>query len=719
MQTENSFYKMCHEDNMVIFEITSNEEIRIPTMKMENLKEILFRRLKLGKACDIYKLTVEHLRNAGDECLECVLALINKIISNLNYLSSKQLNTSIASIIHKGKDKPVTHHKLYRQVRVTVLFAPIVDEYTRPNFIAISRPIQNINQYGFTQNITYLMAALQRHECEKYCIDMKKTFIGCSLDGESAFEVVDRGIQKRELYIAGERGEYWLSSHFSYENSSTQIKMKGQLSRPFNEKLGVKQGHIRSSDNYKIYINPLLDTLEDSQLGIWIGPVNVSSTDCADDVYLISDNQLRLQCLLDIASNYGQRYRIKYGASKTKITIVGAEVDKNYFLDTKPWTMDGEQVKIVEDNEHLGQIVSDVRQEQKNIDLKLRKGRGTLFKLLGPAFAYKCLLSPAVKLHLFRTFVCPILRSGLSTFALNERISEPLCIFQRKVLRSILKLSKTAANCAIFFLCGELPFEGKLHRDVFSVFYSIWANPETKIYQIVKYLMENSCENSRTWSVYIKQLSEKYDLENPIECLRRDPPSKSQYKEYILTKITAFHEKKLRIKSLSNSCMQYLNVSVSGLRGRRHPAISGLFTTEEVKHSRCHIKMLCGDYFTYSKKSNQSGGSPHCRVCGDKDEEEDILHIITQCSGYSEIREKKLDELNTLCQVANQVDIHKMTKSELCQFLLDPTSLNLKSRINPMDPNLNKFLEISRSMCNSINNRRLKVISEKKNKQTE
>ena len=59
---------------------------------------------------------------------------------------------------------------------------------------------------------------------------MKKTFIGCSLNGQSAFEVVDRGIQKRELYIAGERGEYWLSSHFSYENSSTQIKMKGQLS---------------------------------------------------------------------------------------------------------------------------------------------------------------------------------------------------------------------------------------------------------------------------------------------------------------------------------------------------------------------------------------------------------------------------------------------------------------------------------------------------------
>ena len=61
-QTENTFYKMCYEDNMVIFDITSNEEIRIPPMKIENLKEILFSRLKLGRACDFYKLTVEHLR---------------------------------------------------------------------------------------------------------------------------------------------------------------------------------------------------------------------------------------------------------------------------------------------------------------------------------------------------------------------------------------------------------------------------------------------------------------------------------------------------------------------------------------------------------------------------------------------------------------------------------------------------------------------------------
>ena len=60
----------------------------------------------------------------------------------------------------------------------------IVDEYTLPVSVRDMKPFQNMNQYGFSEGITYMMGALQRHETEKFCIDMKKTFFGCSLDGK-------------------------------------------------------------------------------------------------------------------------------------------------------------------------------------------------------------------------------------------------------------------------------------------------------------------------------------------------------------------------------------------------------------------------------------------------------------------------------------------------------------------------------------------------------
>ena len=85
--------------------------------------------------------------------------------------------------------------------------------------------------------------------------------------------------------------------------------MNGKLSSEFEETLGVKQGHINSSDHYKVYIDPALETLDKSDLGVRIGPVNVSGTGVADDLYLTSDTQSKLQALLDIDAHYGFRYK--------------------------------------------------------------------------------------------------------------------------------------------------------------------------------------------------------------------------------------------------------------------------------------------------------------------------------------------------------------------------------------------------------------------------
>ena len=147
--------------DIFIFEIADQDSFKIRTMNISQLKDIIFKKLHIKKAYDIYKLTIEHLRNVGDENLLLILNLLNKIIENINYLSYPQLNTSIASVIYKGKGKPKTHHKSYRLVRMTPLFGRIIDTYMRPELINIVRPIQNINQYGFTENVSYLLGALQ------------------------------------------------------------------------------------------------------------------------------------------------------------------------------------------------------------------------------------------------------------------------------------------------------------------------------------------------------------------------------------------------------------------------------------------------------------------------------------------------------------------------------------------------------------------------------
>ena len=160
------------------------------------------------------------------------------------------------------------------------------------------------------------------------------------MDGVSAFDVVSRAIQTRELYCeAEERGEFWRSTHFEYKNTKTRIKLNGKLSDELTETLGCKQGSLKSGDHYKFYVAPTLETLDKSELGLWIGPINVVVSCVADDILIMSDDQNKMQCLLDLAASCGKIYRIEYGASKTNITISGSETDRNYFKEVSVWQM--------------------------------------------------------------------------------------------------------------------------------------------------------------------------------------------------------------------------------------------------------------------------------------------------------------------------------------------------------------------------------------------
>ena len=256
--------------------------------------------------------------------------------------------------------------------------------------------------------------------------------------------------------------------------------------------------------------------------------------------------------------------------------------------------------------------------------------------------------------------------------------------------------------------------EAYIHLDIFSLFYSIWYNRETKAHQIVKYLLENSPDNSRTWSIHVRHLARQYGLPDPLDLLNSDPMSKSAFKEMVKTKITAYHEKELRERAINNSKMTYFNVSSTGLTGRHHPAIAGAVTTHQVKKLRPAIKFLIGDYLTYQLRSQQTGGGGHCRLCPGQIDE-DISHIVSSCTATSEIRERITQEIFFKCQSAmTMLDIDKIRRDPqlLTQLILDCTSLNLENgcRIHINDPIVPEIFKLTRDLCHAVHSQRLKLL---------
>ena len=134
---------------------------------------------------------------------------------------------------------------------------------------------------------------------------------------------------------------------------------------------------------------------------------------------------------------------IEFSAKKMKITVICSKVDQKYWKDTSPWSMNDTNIEVVEDNEHLGQIISGVNPIQKNVDQNIDKTRKCLFSLMGHPFSHHSQVNPSIQHSTWTIYICPVLRSGLSSLVIQPE-SVPiksLEIFQRKILRGMLGFS--------------------------------------------------------------------------------------------------------------------------------------------------------------------------------------------------------------------------------------------------------------------------------------
>ena len=139
----------------------------------------------------------------------------------------------------------------------------------------------------------------------------------------------------------------------------------------------------------------------------------------------------------------GNRYCVVFGADKTEVTVTGSRIDMAYYQDIKLWTLNGDTINVTENNDHLGLVVSGLKEEVKNVDKNLLNTRKSLFSLLGPAFAFRCKLSPTVQVHMWRVYCLPILSSGLAALPIRSIHMKPITIFHHKILSFFLKLSQS------------------------------------------------------------------------------------------------------------------------------------------------------------------------------------------------------------------------------------------------------------------------------------
>ena len=150
------------------------------------------------------------------------------------------------------------------------------------------------------------------------------------------------------MFFSGIQGDLWLLLHNSFIVGQSSDKWKNQVSEPFLISQGVRQGGILSTDEYKCFINDLLNRLQDTGLGAKIGTLNCPSPTCADDVALVSNSAEWLQILLDICWAYSSHERYELQPTKSMIITMNSKISPE---DESPFLLGGNSEGVVTPSE--------------------------------------------------------------------------------------------------------------------------------------------------------------------------------------------------------------------------------------------------------------------------------------------------------------------------------------------------------------------------------
>ena len=136
-----------------------------------------------------------------------------------------------------------------------------------------------------------------------------------------------------------------------YTSQTLRVKWQGCFSNTFTVMNGVKQGGVLSPTLFGIYIENLLEKLQDTNAGCYVGPYFVGSLAYADDLVLLSPTKAGLNKLMLSCEKFSRDYKVQFNGSKSQFLIF--HNDKLKSLDDCV-TFCGSQIRNQEYAIHLG-----------------------------------------------------------------------------------------------------------------------------------------------------------------------------------------------------------------------------------------------------------------------------------------------------------------------------------------------------------------------------
>ena len=117
----------------------------------------------------------------------------------------------------------------------------------------------------------------------------------------------------------------------------------------------MKQGAVISAPLFAVYINPLINKLQQCKQGCFLGNICTNAFAYADDIVLLTPSCTALRSLIKICETYADSYKLKFNPDKCTLMIYS---DKNvdFYQENCRISLCGRIVKNVKSEKHLGHL---------------------------------------------------------------------------------------------------------------------------------------------------------------------------------------------------------------------------------------------------------------------------------------------------------------------------------------------------------------------------
>ena len=537
-------YRAASSDFSTIRKICS-AGLQIPTISSRDSTDILFK-LK-PDVNDLFSVTARHYVNAGMEGAKHFHYLMNLIISNINLFALPELNSVWAMVLYKAHGKPKDEDRSYRTISTCPLLSKALDMYVGSLYEIGWAAAQAETQFQGTGSSHELAALLFSETIQFSLYSAKKPLFALLLDAKSAFDKILAEFIIRNAFLAGSRGQGLLYLADRLTNRQTFVEWDMCLMGPIFDKLGVEQGGCLSDRLYKLANNEQLSTAQDSQLGLTMNGVCVSSIGQADDTCLVSDCIFKLQHLLQLTVEYCSKYHIELVPEKTKLLCFyppNLESTATYWKLVSPVCLSSSKIPFSKEAEHVG-ILRSVHGNLPNIFSRISAHNSALRAVLPAGLAKGHRGNPGASLRIELLYGVPRLLSGLASQVLNKSEKDILHSHYKKSLERLQRLHSGTPEPVVCFLGGSLPLTALLDFRQLSILGMITRLDSSSIlHTLAKNTLSDARPSSRSWFFQAEQLCSKYLLPVPITLLH-NPPTKCSFKPTVKFYIVDFWETNL------------------------------------------------------------------------------------------------------------------------------------------------------------------------------